>query len=203
MRYKFLLLIAFLFVSTFAFAQYPDDTGRGRTSTKKSERSISEDTAQNQRKMFYEMRNSVGADLILYTGNGGGILYGLNWTPRFLLTPTDKFYSLALSIPFSIGFTSNNRTNLFYTHVPALAEFSLFHEANSERESRFGLFAGAGFAYNYLNVQGFRSQYGPMVSAGFRYIGIYGQSSTLRFSLTQTMNDNSMFIGQFTVGTNF
>lgn len=203
MRSKFLLLTAFLFISTFAFAQYPDDTGRGRNSTKKSEKPSTEDTTHNPRKMFYEMRNSVGADLILYTGNGGGILYGLNWTPRFLLTPTDKFYSLALSIPFSIGITSNNRSTFFYTHIPALAEFSLFHEANSERNSRFGLFAGGGFAYNFLNVQGFRSQYGPMVSAGFRYIGLYGQSSTLRFSLTQTLNDNSMFIGQFTVGTNF
>jgi hypothetical protein len=108
-------------------------------------------------------------------------VHALGITPQFNLWQPRSNFSVAFVSPITAGVHFRTKvlgSMFFFSDIPLMGEINYGHLATKDFRKWWGIFVGGGYSFQSV---GTRWQYGPNLSAGFRF-GLFRKSFTLRYA---------------------
>lgn len=146
----------------------------------------------------YRIKQNIGTNAHLFVLNNSQRvdLFGLGYTPRYILFDLTESISINGSAPLGLGFNISNVPGFSYflVNVPLCAEIAIGHEANNAVDFPIGVFLGAGGEYNFLTAGGLQVQnVAPVATLGVRAF-IANQSFEFRIIKALSVPENGQTI---------
>ena len=180
------IIFTFLFLSLFPFLGMAQETPEDSLSTslrpgkKRAFSNVTMLHAFGASYHGYEYYNDISRK------NETSWLGGITYLPRFNVMELKKEVSVSIGVPISLGFQASPFGTYFLFDSNISADFNVGHFATLNGNIPIGAFGGAGIDFNYLNVDGYRFQIGPVFSGGLRF-NLGGRSMTIRYAQTQSL----------------